>query len=370
MKKQIFAALLLTISIQPLWADSPQPLIVPPGFSIETLNFEAPNARQMALTEAGTLILGTRRAGKVYAVPNALTDPNPQVVTLLSDLKMPSGVAVQNGDLYIGAVERILKITDIDRQVKADAPFTVVTDKLPSESHHGWKYLKFGPDRFLYVPVGAPCNICLSDDPRFASLLKMDPSSGATTLYAQGIRNTVGFAWHPTDNSLWITDNGRDMMGDDIPPEELNVATGPGNHFGYPFVHGDDIADPEFGDHKDKSKHTFTPPALKIQAHSAALGITFYDSAQFPQNYRNAIFIAEHGSWNRSKKVGYQVSVVLPKADGVLSYQPFVTGWLVDEKSSGRPNDVLVTPDGSLLISDDQRGVVYRVRYNGAIAGK
>ncbi|MCR9258996.1 MAG: PQQ-dependent sugar dehydrogenase [Pseudomonadaceae bacterium] len=349
-------------------AGTANPLVVPPGFTVETLNFTAPNARQMALTENGTLILGTRRAGNVYAVPNALSDAEPQVITLLSDLRLPSGVAVQNGDLYIGAVDRILKVSEIDNRLQADVPYSVITDQLPGESHHGWKYLKFGPDDALYVPVGAPCNICLSADPRFASLLKMDPASGETTIYAHGIRNTVGFDWHPENDSLWITDNGRDMMGDDIPPEELNVATQPGKHFGYPFLHGDGIPDPEFGDHKDRAKYSFTAPALNIQAHSAALGITFYDGPQFPQDYKNAIFIAEHGSWNRTEKVGYKVSVVLKKADGVLSYQPFVTGWLQGQDNWGRPNDVLVAPDGSLLISDDQGGRVYRVRYTGAFA--
>ncbi|XOV82991.1 MAG: PQQ-dependent sugar dehydrogenase [bacterium] len=368
MKYPCLFLLFCVSAAQTLHAEIPKALVVPPGFSVETLNFVAPNARQMALTENGTLILGSRRAGNVYAVPNALTAPAPDVITLLSNLRMPSGVAVHNGDLYVGAVERILKVTDIDSALHADVSYTVITDQLPGESHHGWKYLKFGPDNALYVPVGAPCNICLSADPRFASLLKMDPATGETSIYAQGIRNTVGFDWHPDDGSVWITDNGRDMMGDDIPPEEINIATRPGKHFGYPFIHGDDIADPEFGQHKDRSRYTFTAPALNIQAHSAALGITFYTHTQFPKDYKNAVFIAEHGSWNRTEKVGYQVSVVLKKANGVLSYQPFVTGWLHGQENWGRPNDVLMTPDGSLLISDDQGGVVYRVRYTGAIA--
>ena len=368
MKHKILLALVTGLTFHNAQADTPRTLVVPAGFNVETLNFQAPNARQMALTGNGTLILGSRRAGNVYAVPNALTDPEPEVITLLSDLRMPSGVAVHNGDLYIGAVERILKIAGVDSKLGSNPPYTVITDDLPSEAHHGWKYLKFGPDQSLYVPVGAPCNICLSADPRFASLLKMDPATGKTSIYAHGIRNTVGFAWHPVNDSLWITDNGRDMMGDDVPPEELNIATAPGKHFGYPFIHGDDIADPEFGDHKQRNAHQFTAPALNIQAHSAALGITFYDGSQFPKDYQNAVFIAEHGSWNRTRKVGYQVSVVLKKADGALSYQPFVTGWLEGEENWGRPNDVLVAPDGSLLISDDQGGLVYRVRYSGAIA--
>lgn len=342
-------------------ADNPQPLQAPDGFRIDTLNFSVPNARQMALTEAGTLIIGTRRAGKVYAVPNALQNANPEVITLMDDLHMPSGVTVHEGDLYIGAVSRIIKVEDIEQHLQPDPPGIEITNALPDKSHHGWKYLKFGPDGALYVPVGAPCNICLSTDERFASLLRMDPKSGDTQVWARGIRNTVGFAWHPTDGRLWFSDNGRDMMGDDIPPEEINVIDQPGQHFGYPFVHANGIADPEFGDHAAAAELEFTPPALEIQAHSAALGMAFYDHKQFGEDYQHALFVAEHGSWNRSSKVGYLVSVVRETADGTLDHQPFVSGWLVDGDDWGRPNDVLVTPDGSLLISDDKQGVIYRV---------
>ena len=194
----------------------------------------------------------------------------------------------------------------------------------------------------------------------------MDPSTGASEIWAEGIRNTVGFTWHPDTDELWFSDNGRDMMGDDVPPEEINVITRAGQHFGYPFIHGDDIEDPEFGDHKQRAKHTFTKPVLNIQAHSAALGLDFYTHEQFPDQYDRALFIAEHGSWNRSSKVGYRVSVATTAADGTLVYAPFVEGWLVGEDPWGRPNDVLVTPDGSLLISDDAQGVIYRVSYSGS----
>jgi glucose/arabinose dehydrogenase len=342
-------------------ADVPQPLQVPEGFRIETLNFSVPNARQMALTDKGTLIVGTRRAGRVYAVPDALSSPEPEVVTLVEGLSMPSGVTVRDGDLYIGALDRVLKIADIDNRLDADPPLTVITDSLPDKSHHGWKYLKFGPDGALYVPVGAPCNICLSDDERFASILRMDPADGSTEVWAHGVRNSVGFAWHPADGRLWFSDNGRDMLGDDIPPEEINVINTPGEHFGYPFVHANGITDPEFGDHPAGQGKQFTAPALEIQAHSAALGMTFYTHEQFGPEYLHALFVAEHGSWNRSSKVGYLVSVVTGSEEQGLSYQPFVTGWLVEGDDWGRPNDVLVAPDGSLLISDDKQGVIYRV---------
>ncbi len=363
-----YLTLLLLLVTASACAQAPEQLTLPDGFTLEKLNFEVPNARQVALTRQGTLIVGTRRAGLVYAVPNALTAAAPQVITLFSGLDMPSGVTVHQGNLYIGAVNRIIKVTDIDQHLQTNPPHVDVTTTLPDKTHHGWKYLKFGPDNQLYVPVGAPCNVCLSSDKRFASLLRMDPNTGVTEIWAEGIRNTVGFDWHPTTGQLWFTDNGRDMLGDDIPAEELNRVEQPGQHFGYPFVHAGDIKDPEFGDHSAAQGKTFVAPELEIQAHSAALGMDFYTGSQFPAKYQNALFIAEHGSWNRSAKVGYQVSVVFFEPNGALRYEPFVTGWLNDEEVSGRPNDVLVTPDGALLISDDDNGVVYRVKYVGDLA--
>ncbi len=257
----------------------------------------------------------------------------------------------------------MLKVSDVEAQLD-DPNLEQITDDLPKKRHHGWKYIKFGPDGQLYVPVGAPCNICLSDDPRFASLLTMNPATGVTSIFAHGLRNTVGFAWHPTTAALWISDNGRDMLGDDIPAEEINVATQAGAHFGYPFVHADGIDDPKFGDHKARGDQSFIPPTLEIQAHSAALGMAFYTAEQFPNEFKQALFVAEHGSWNRSNKVGYRVSVVTTNANGDLHYAPFAEGWLQGEKNWGRPNDVLVTPTGDLLVSDDQLGVVYRISYS------
>ncbi|MGK0221665.1 MAG: glucose/arabinose dehydrogenase [Limisphaerales bacterium] len=342
-------------------AQGSERISLPDGFRIQTLDFSVPNARQIALTADGTLIVGTRREGVVYAVTNALSDKPGKPLKIAKDLTMPSGVAVHKGDLYIGATHQILKIENIDQNLNKPT-LEVIADDLPTKRHHGWKYIKFGPDGQLYVPVGAPCNICLSDDPRFASLLTMNPETGQSHIWAEGLRNTVGFAWHPQRQDLWITDNGRDMLGEDIPGEELNVANAKGLHFGYPFVHAGDIDDPEFGDHKARLDKTFTEPQLKIQAHSAALGMTFYTGSQFPKNYDGALFIAEHGSWNRANKVGYKVSVVTEQ-DGELVYQPFAEGWLVGEDNWGRPNDVLQTAEGALLISDDQAGAIYKITY-------
>jgi len=335
-------------------------LVLPAGFTITTLSDDVANARQMALSDAGTLFIGTRRAGNVYAIANALSDNPAKRITLAERLTMPSGVAVHGQDLYVGAVDRILRFTNIEENLSTNANFDVVTDQLPNKSMHGWKHLGFGPDDSLYFAVGAPCNICLSEDPRFASILRMDPQSGDTTVYASGIRNTVGFDWHPVTGALWFTDNGRDLLGDDVPFEEVNVAHQPGLHFGYPFIHGGDLPDPEFGAGADPA--TYELPTITIQAHSAALGVGFYTGTQFPEKYANALFIAEHGSWNRSTKVGYRISVITFTETG-NNYAPFITGWLDGQKNWGRPNDVLVAPDGSLLISDDQAGAIYRVSY-------
>lgn len=346
-------------------------LQLPAGFTIEVLTDEVPNARQMALSSVGTLFVGTRSKGNVYAVPNALKARTgllngPSVITIAKGLTLPSGLVLHGDDLLVGAVSKILRFTDIEKHLANAAPYEVVTDKLPKKTHHGWKYLSLGPDGFLYVPVGAPCNICESKDPRFASILRMDPNNGSTTIYAAGIRNTVGLAWHPQSKQLWFSENGRDMLGDDVPPEEINRVAAPGQHFGYPYIHAGTIADPEFGDDADPADYQV--PVLNFQAHSAPLGITFYEGRQFPAQYHRALFIAEHGSWNRSKKVGYRVSLLRTNKQGQLNsdsttVEPFITGWLEGEESWGRPNDVLVAPDGSLLISDDQAGAIYRVRY-------
>ncbi len=337
-------------------------LQVPVGFYVAELKFKVPGARQMALTDGGTLLVGSRRQGVVYAVPDALTLNTPEVIKVVEGLTMPTGLTLLDGDLYIAALNEVVRIDDVERTYTDPEP-NVVTRDLPTKRHHGWKYIKFGPDGYLYVPVGAPCNNCLSGDPRFASLLRMDAATGETEVWAAGIRNTVGFAWHPNTGDLWFSDNGRDRLGDDVPPEEINVSTRKGQHFGYPFIHGGDLPDPKYAGH-DAQPEEMTGPVVKIQAHSAALGMAFYTGDAFPGAYKNALFVAEHGSWNRSSKVGYQVSV-MTDADGQAQYEPFVTGWLKGQHVSGRPNDVLVTPGGELLISDDQRGVIYRVTYLG-----
>ena len=344
-------------------------LLAPAGFAdtvvgdfrLSVVTDEAPGARQMAETESGLLLVGSLRQGNLYAVTTG-ADGMVEVVTFARRLELPSGLVLIGEDLYVGALDRVLRYRAIEKTFRDNPEPEIVTDILPDERHHGWKYLSVGPDGFLYVPVGAPCNICESEDPRFASILRMDPATGEATVYAAGVRNSVGMDWHPDTGELWFSDNGRDWLGDDLPPEEINRVTEAGAHYGYPYVHGLDILDPEFGEGHDPAD--YVTPEIMIQAHSAALGVAFYTGSQFPESYRHALFIAEHGSWNRSSKVGYRVSVVRFGESGPV-YEPFLDLWLKGEKVSGRPNDVLVSGDGSLLISDDKAGAIYRVTYQG-----
>jgi len=341
-------------------------LLLPPGFDIELVTTQVPNARQMAISENGVLYVGSRKAGNVYAVTDwqNSSGSNARVRTIATDLTMPSGLVWHKGSLFVGALDRILRWDNIDEHLDLPGDPSIVVDNLPDKKHHGWKYLSVGPDDALYVPVGAPCNICLSQDPRFASILRMDPKTGETRIYAAGVRNTVGMAWHPDTGKMYFSDNGRDRLGEDVPAEEINVVNTDGAHYGYPYIHAGSIADPKFGNGHKASE--YVSPLLKIQAHSAALGLDFYKAEganAFPPRYHNALFIAEHGSWNRKDKVGYRVSVMF-ETDKGPQYAPFITGWLQDQENWGRPNDVLITAGGDLLISDDQTGSIYRVSYS------
>lgn len=334
---------------------------LPPGFEI-TRFATVPNARQMALGQH-TLFVGSMTAGKVYAIPlQQGRAGTPRVIA--EGLTMPVGVAFQAGDLYISAVSRILRLRDIENKLDRPPRPELVTDQYPSDTHHGWKFIAFGPDKKLYVPVGAPCNICERDPARYANITRLDVTTGKIEVVARGVRNSVGFDWHPTNRALWFTDNGRDGLGDDIPPDELNRVDKAGQHFGYPYCHGGSVVDPELGAGRACSE--FTPPALNLGAHVAALGMRFYTGKQFPSRYRQAIFIAEHGSWNRSRKIGYRISVAHLQGQRVVSHEAFATGWLQGETAWGRPADVQVMPDGSLLVSDDLAGEIYRIAYRGS----
>ncbi|MBW8830503.1 MAG: sorbosone dehydrogenase family protein [Burkholderiales bacterium] len=335
-------------------------LKLPPGFSIELLA-RVPNARQMALGDGRVLYVGSASEGKVYALELDGSYRAGPVRVIAHGLHLPVGVAYRDGSLFVSAVSRILRFDDIGQRLAKPPPAVIVNDDLPTDAHHGWKFIAFGPDGWLYVPVGAPCNICEPDPNRYASILRMKPDGSQLETFARGVRNSVGFDWQPGTHELWFTDNGRDMLGDDSPPDELNHAPRPGMHFGYPYCHGGSLPDPEYGEKHACSE--FTGPAQALGPHVAALGMRFYTGTQFPQTYRGQIFIAEHGSWNRAKKIGYRVTIVRLQGQRAVAYEPFITGWLQGDTAWGRPADVLVLPDGSLLISDDHAGAIYRVRY-------
>ncbi|WP_426701479.1 PQQ-dependent sugar dehydrogenase [Rhodanobacter sp. Col0626] len=357
----LFSLLLIVSSLPALAAPQLDKLVLPKGFHIALYSGQVPNAREIALGTNGTVFVGSTDAGKVYA----LTDGNgdgvaDKVRVIASGLQTPMGVAFHDGDLYVSAVSRILVLRDIEHHLDAPPKPELVTDKLPTETHHGGKFLAFGPDGKLYVPIGAPCNIC-DPAPAHGKLTRMNADGSGVEDVAVGIRNTVGFDWQPGSGRLWFTDNGRDELGDDIPSDELNEITRSGAHFGYPYCHQGDTLDPEFG--KGKSCKSYVPPVLKLGAHVASLGMRFYAGKQFPAGYKGAVIVAEHGSWNRTQKSGYRVMTVRLNGNKVVSYEPLITGFEQGESAWGRPADVQPLPDGSLLVSDDLAGAVYRVTY-------
>lgn len=336
-------------------------ITLPAGFSLTVYAEDVPGARALALGARGTVFVGSQE-GNVYALVDRGQDQKTdRGYVLAQGLNMPNGVTFRDGALYVAEVNRILRFDQIEDHVENPGKPVVIYDQLPTDRWHGWKFIAFGPDGLLYVPVGGPCNVCERDDERYASLLRMKPDGSEVTVFAKGIRNTVGFDWHPITKELWFTDNGRDTLGDDIPPDELNQAPRQGMHFGFPYCHAGTIVDPEFG--KKRSCEEFTPPAMKLGPHVAALGMRFYTGTMFPEEYRNQIFIAEHGSWNRSTPIGYRISLVRVADNKAVKYETFAEGWLQRGRALGRPADVLVMPDGALLVSDDHAGMIYRVSY-------
>jgi len=339
---------------------------LPPGFSI-SVYAEVPDARSMTLSPSGILYVGNRSGDKVYAVSDENKDgKGEKVYTVASGLNTPNGVAFKDGHLYIATISQILRLDNIETKLTAPPDPVIVYDKYPKETHHGWKFISFGPDGKLYVPVGAPCNICDRKEQIYASITRINTDGSGLEIYAKGIRNSVGFTWHPLTKQLWFTENGRDNLGNDVPADELNTAPQAGMHFGYPYCHQGNIGDPEFGNGKNCSD--YTSPVQLLGPHVAALGMRFYTGNMFDSSYKNQVFIAEHGSWNRSQPIGYRVTFVkLDNYGRSLGYSTFADGWLQPGgKVLGRPVDVEMMPDGSMLISDDFSGAVYRVVYKGS----
>jgi len=339
----------------------PDRLRLPPGFHIAEFG-RAEGARSLAMGAEGTVFVATRRQGRVYAMVDEDGDGTADVIrTIATGLTQPNGVAFRDGSLYVAEISRVLRYDGIEARLDDPPDPIVVLDGLPTETLHGWKFIRFSPDGWLYLQVGAPCNICKSADERYASILRVRADGSDLEVFAHGVRNTVGFDWHPETGVLWFTDNGRDRLGEDIPPDELNRAPEAGLHFGYPYCHGGSIPDPEYG--AERGCEEFVGPALRMGAHVAGLGMRFYTGAMFPSEYRHRIFIAQHGSWNRTIPDGYRVIVVEVEDGVVVNSEVFIDGWLEGGRAWGRPVDVAVMPDGSLLVSDDRSGVVYRVTY-------
>lgn len=337
---------------------------LPQGFRIDVYAQGVKNARSLAISPGGTVFVGTRTAGNVYALVDEDRDGQADKMYVLAEgLNMPNGVAFRDGALYVAEVHRVIKFENIEENLAQPPAPVVVNATFSRDEWHGWKFIRFGPDGKLYVPVGAPCNVCEPPGPLSASITRMNPDGSELEVFAEGIRNSVGFDWQPGTNELWFTDNGRDMLGDDLPPDELNRAPQAGMHFGFPYCHGGDIADPQFG--KKHGCMEFNPPAQKLAPHVAALGMRFYQGNMFPEEYHHQIIIAEHGSWNRSKKIGYRLMLVRLQDNKPVAYEVFAEGWKQGEEVWGRPVDVQEMADGSLLVSDDFAGAVYRITYAG-----
>jgi len=339
-------------------------LHLPIGFKISIFADNLPNARSLAVAENGLVFVGTRQQGAVYAIQDANGDGLAEKRYIIAEnLYMPNGVAYYQGDLYVAETNRIIRFKQITQHLSQPPKAEIIYDKLPSDKHHGWKYLRIGQDNKLYTVVGAPCNICLPKKAIYGSLARLNLDGSGFEILAHGIRNSVGFDWQPDTGDLWFTENGRDYLGDNIPPDELNRWSKKGQHFGFPYCHAGNIPDPELAD--GKSCQSFIPPEWKFKAHKAPLGMRFYTGKQFPQRFYNQLFVAQHGSWNRSQPHGYRIALVSFKDGRAVKEQAFISGWLTaDEKVLGRPTDIAQLPDGSLLIADDTRGVVYRVTYS------
>jgi glucose/arabinose dehydrogenase len=342
-------------------------LKVPAGFNIEVYAAGMANARSLAVGDKGTVFVGSRLVDKVYAIVNK--DGKREVKVLASGLYRPNGVAFKDGTLYIAELSKISKIEKVEDNLDNPPKPTVIFDKLPKDEAHGWKFIAIGPDNKLYAPVGQPGNNVLNDD-EHGLIRRMNFDGSGAEVIARGVRHTVGFDWHPETKQLYFTDNGRDWMSEDVPEDELNRITKVGEHFGAPFCLQGNITDPEFG--WGKSCSEYTAPVGLLGPHSAALGMRFYTGNMFPKAYKNVAIIARHGSWNRSKKVGGDVVIAKLNKDGTMkSLEPFLTGFVEDNKYIGRPVDVLPMKDGSLLVSDDWNGAVYRITYGKQkVAGK
>lgn len=351
-----------------VWADKAEldenlkHLQLPPGFKISLFAENLPSARSMALGDDGVIYVGSRD-GMVVAVKDSDADGfAEQHFVLAKDLYMPNGVAYKNKTLYVAEVNRIIRFDNIDQHLASPTQPKVIFDKFPNDKHHGWKYLRLGLDDKLYTAVGVPCNICEPKDAIYGSLARLNTDGSGFEILAKGIRNSVGFDWQPNTGHLFFHDNGRDYLGEELPPEELNQWSFRGEHFGYPYCHAGSIADPDI--QRPKPCDQTTAPVWKYKAHVAPLGMRFYTGKQFPKMYYHQLLVAQHGSWNRNQPAGYQIALIKFFNGQPVAEESFISGWLnTTGEAWGRPVDLLQLTDGSLLISDDKAGAIYRVQY-------
>ena len=364
--------LISLLSLPSQASDNIKNLLVPDGFEINIFASELQSPRQIAETADGHIIVGSKKGSEVIALIDKNNDGRFKKLVIANGLQNPAGVAYHKGDLYFAEMDTIWIINQIDSWLKSDhkklPEKKIFMNDLPSETWHGLKYIDFGPDGNLYIPVGVPCNICLepqTKDPRFAAIHKY--VDGELVTVADGVRNSVGFDWHPVTNKMYFSDNGRDWLGDNSPSCELNVVDKEGSFYGYPYKHAKNVLDPEFGHMIPGVEKDFVDPIAELGPHVAPLGIAFYDANVFPEKYQNSIFVALHGSWNKyNGKSGYKVVLVkLDKEGNYLNQEDFISGWLLNEEAWGRPAAPFVMSDGSLLISDDKYNVIYRVTYEG-----
>jgi glucose/arabinose dehydrogenase len=341
-------------------------LKVPKGFSIDVYASGIANARTLRIGDKGTVFVGTRLSDKVYAIVNR--DGRSEVKVIASGLYRPNGLAYKDGTLYIAERSQVSEIDHVEGDLDNPAKPTVIYDQLPPDEFNGWKFIGIGPDNKLYVPVGQPCNNCIPPETH-GQIRRINLDGSGAEVIASGVRKVGGFDWHPATKDLYFTDNGRDWLSEDLPNDELNRLTRFGQHFGSPYCHEGDIADPEFG--WGRSCSEFVAPVGKLGPHAAPLGMRFYTETMFPPDYRNAILVARHGSWNKTIKTGGDVVVVRLNRDGsVKSIEPFITGFIADNAYLGRPADVQPMKDGSLLVSDDWNGAIYRVTYGKPKGGR
>ncbi len=347
-------------------------LNVPNGFEIAIFADNLNSPRQIAETDEGYVIAGSKKGNEIYALLDQDLDGYAEKRILIADnLQNPTGVTVYDGDLYFAEIDTIWIIKNIDNWLNSNSGTlpskSIFMNNLPSETWHGFKYIDFGPDGNLYIPVGVPCNICIepqTNDKRFAAIHKY--VDGELVTVADGVRNSVGFDWHPVTKKMYFSDNGRDWLGDDSPDCELNIIDAEGSFYGYPYKHAKNVIDPEFGHLIPSINKKFIDPIAELGPHVAPLGIAFYDQDIFPAKYKNSLFVALHGSWNRTKKSGYKlVFIQLDDEGNYVSQEDFITGWLSSESAWGRPVSPYTMRDGSMLLSDDKYNVIYRISYKG-----